>query len=112
MGSIDPRRHHPLMTLTRQPVTPPGVAGLAASGPGATTIRVVAATLCAVACLTSNAWAQAPEGGPPPVQLSDRLNDRPMITFKSGADSLAWERTRAGALRGTGLRVLVSLRER
>ena len=100
------------MTLTRQPVTPPGVAGLAASGRGATTIRVVGATLCAVACLTSNAWAQAPEGGPPPVKLSDRLNDRPMITFKSGADSLAWERTRAGALRGTGLRVLVSLRER
>src|SRR6188474_445441 len=110
MGSIDPRRHHPLMTLTRQPVTPPGVAGLA-SGPGATTIRVVAATLCAVACLTSNAWAQAPEGGPP-VQVSDRLDERPMMTFKSGADSLAWERTRAGALRGTGLRVLVSLRER
>lgn len=113
MDSIDPRRHHSLTVTNRQPVTPRGVAGLAASGiPGATYRRVVAATLCAMACLTSKAWAQAPERGGPPVQLSDRLDDRPMITFKSGADSLAWERSRAAAVRGTGLRVLVSLRER
>ena len=109
MDSIDSRRHHSLTVTNRQPVTPPGVAGLSASGMGAW--RLVAATLCVVACLTSRARAQAPEGGPP-VQLSDRLDDRPMMGFKSDADSVAWERSRAAASRGTGLRVLVSLRER
>ena len=109
MDSIDPRRHHSLTVTNRQPVTPPGVAGLPASGRGAW--RLAAATLCVVACLTSRARAQAAEGGPP-VQLSDQMDDRPLTVFKSEADSLAWERSRAAAFRGTGLRVLVSLRER
>jgi hypothetical protein len=59
--------------------------------------------------LTSQVGAQAPERVP---VRDDAHMDSSEVRFKSEADSLEWERDRAAALRATGLRVLVSLRER
>jgi L,D-transpeptidase-like protein len=67
-------------------------------------------------CLTSTAGAQTGTGDTGsdtrvPVQYSE-LKDSAEVVFKSAADSLEWERERAVARRASGLRVVVSLRER
>ena len=70
-------------------------------------------------CLTNSIEAQSGAAGgggagsdkSVPVQYSD-LSDSAEVMFKSPADSLDWERERAIARRATGLRVVVSLRER
>ena len=66
--------------------------------------------------LTSVAGAQTGTGDTGsdtrvPVQYSE-LKDSAEVVFKSAADSVEWERERAVARRASGLRVVVSLRER
>jgi hypothetical protein len=49
--------------------------------------------------------------GPLPVKYSD-MEDSSEVIFKSPADSLEWVRARSVAARASGLRVVISLRER
>jgi hypothetical protein len=63
-----------------------------------------------LACLTSSLAAQGSDARVP-VQYTD-LEDSAEVLFKSVADSLEWDRARTSAARATGLRVVVSLRER
>jgi hypothetical protein len=68
--------------------------------------------LAALAGLTSTARAQEDSARVPvPVQYSE-MEDSAEVMFKSPADSVEWARARASAIRATGLRVIVSLRER
>ena len=60
--------------------------------------------------LTSQLSAQSSDGRP--AGQAEGLADSIEVVFTSEPDSLEWERNRALALRGTELRVLVSLRER
>jgi hypothetical protein len=73
-------------------------------------LGVVGRVLLTCACLTSAALAQGESRMQ--VELSNRMNDSAVVPFKSPADSLAWERARMLATKGSGLRVIVSLRER
>lgn len=96
------------------PAASHGAAGPALSAavlrrPTRSALRVIAAVLnCA--SLTSGAFAQG--DGRMQVELSNRMNDSAVVPFKSTADSLAWVRARTLATKGSGLRVIVSLRER
>jgi len=57
--------------------------------------------------------AQAAQGGDVKLPVKDsNMDDSAEVVFKSAADSLDWERARASATKGSGLRVVVSLRER
>ena len=70
------------------------------------------AALWAALCLTSVASAQT-TGSQSRVKVEDSdMEEAAEVLFKSAADSLEWERARAAAHKATGLRVLVSLRER
>ena len=90
----------------RPPVAPSGAAGVAAP---VRLARRLSLAVLASACLTSSAVAQAVEnGGTIPADGEATAE----LRFRSTADSVAWERSRANAMRGTGLRVVVSLRER
>lgn len=91
------------------PAASHGAAGLATSISSHGFARVAASVL-AVFCLTSTAIAQGTDP-PLPVKYSD-MEDSAEVIFKSPADSLEWARARATAARATGLRVVVSLRER
>jgi hypothetical protein len=74
---------------------------------------VTISTLLAL-CLTSTADAQNTGVGSDSrvkVEYPD-MDESVEVLFKSAADSLEWERARAAARRATGLRVVVSLRER
>ena len=65
-------------------------------------------------CLTSPAQAQntgVGSEGRVKVEYPD-MEETADVRFKSVADSLEWERARSAAHRATGLRVIVSLRER
>ena len=65
-------------------------------------------------CLTSVAGAQDTTAGSDSrvkVDYPD-MEEAPEVAFKSAADSLEWDRARAAARRATGLRIVVSLRER
>ena len=73
--------------------------------------NTLAAALIVGTCLTTSSWAQSTEDRLP-VQYSNRMNDSGTVPFKSVADSLDWVRARQMARRGSGLRVVVSLRER
>jgi lipoprotein-anchoring transpeptidase ErfK/SrfK len=62
-------------------------------------------------CLTTVLRGQAPDSGLP-VQLPDILSDSAWVPFRSPADSVSWARARSAAFKTSGLRVVVSLRER
>ena len=66
--------------------------------------------MVAFACLTSSVSAQSPDNRLP-VRESD-MEESAEVMFKSAADSIEWERAREAAARASGLRVVVSLRER
>ncbi len=71
-------------------------------------IVVVAALL---ACLTTAGQGQGSEEGLTPVVPELHL-DSLWVPFRSVADSIEWAKARKAAFRATGLRVIVSLRER
>jgi hypothetical protein len=73
-------------------------------------LRAGALVFALLMCLTSSLVAQGSEAKVP-VQYKD-LEDSAEVLFKSAADSMEWERARTSAARATGLRVVVSLRER
>ena len=105
MGTSDSWFHDPVTERGNGPAASFGVAGLAAS-----LHRMIWRSSLALACLTSAAIAQSSENRVP-VQYSD-MEDSAEVMFKSPADSIEWERSRRVAARATGLRVVVSLRER
>lgn len=74
------------------------------------TLRFAVAVLVSAGPMTAVA-GQAVEGGVP-VSLPDTGADSTYVPFRSAADSLEWARARSAAFRATGLRVVVSLRER
>jgi hypothetical protein len=77
-----------------------------------TSIRLVALGVVSAFCLTSTTGAQNPGSeGRVKVEYPD-MAETAEVMFKSAADSLEWEKARAVAYRATGLRILVSLRER
>jgi hypothetical protein len=114
VGTAYPRFCDPLTNGGKWPAASNGAAGLAVSA--VTRARAANAALGAVvatltfASLTSVALAQSENRMQ--VELSNRMNDSAAAPFKSPADSLAWERARLLAAKGSGLRVVVSLRER
>lgn len=98
----------------RPPAASYGAASLAAL-PGEPARRANVALRLAFAALlctglTRAAFAQAENRMQ--VQLSNRMNDSAAVPFKSTADSLEWARARTVAGKASGLRVVVSLRER
>jgi L,D-transpeptidase-like protein len=100
--------HNPVVEGGRWPAASNGAAGLA------TSVRrhpQWAALLgLAFSCLTSVATAQ---GADVKLPVKDsNMDDSAEVLFKSPADSLEWERARSMASKGSGLRVVVSLRER
>jgi hypothetical protein len=97
--------HDPVTERGKWPAASFGAAGRAAS-----ITRLIRRCSLALACLTSTAVAQSSDSRVP-VQYSD-MEDSAEVIFKSPADSVEWERARAVAARATGLRVVVSLRER
>lgn len=106
MDATDSWFHNPLAEGGKWPAASNGAAGLATSArrwPGL-------AAVFALLCLTSTAIAQGGEGRLP-VKDSD-MDDSVEVVFKSHADSLEWARARSLAAKGSGLRVVVSLRER
>lgn len=105
MGTADSWFHDPVTERGNGPAASFGVAGLAAS-----VNRMIWWTGLALACMTGTAIAQSSDSRVP-VQYSD-LEDSAEVMFKSPADSMEWERARRAAARATGLRVVVSLRER
>ena len=109
MDATDYRFHNSLAEDGMWPAASNDAAGLAASM-RSPRVRRVALFGLAFACLTSTAIAQASDGSLP-VKYSD-MEDSAEVIFKSRADSLEWVRARAAASRATGLRVVVSLRER
>lgn len=108
MDATDCRFHNPLAERGKRPVAQHSAAGLAASLHSRFGLRRVVLGL-AFSGLTSAAAAQGTE--PVPVKYSD-MEDSAEVVFKSPADSLEWARARSIAARSTGLRVIVSLRER
>jgi len=112
VDAIDHWFHNP---VTHRGVRPAAFNG--AAGRTASIGRLVAIMASGAAfCLTSAAAAQSGSGNSGsdtrvPVQYSD-LSDSAEVLFKSAADSLEWERERAVARNASGLRVVVSLRER
>lgn len=87
----------------------PALSAAVSSRAARAALRVMASVL-SCASLTSAAFAQG--DGRMQVELSNRMNDSAAVPFKSTADSLAWVRARTLATKGSGLRVIVSLRER
>ena len=105
MDAINHRFHDSVGNAGWWPAASFGAAGLATS-----MSRLGLRAGLALLCLTSVATAQSSDNRVP-VQYSD-LKDSAEVMFKSAADSLEWEGARAQAMRASGLRVLVSLRER
>lgn len=105
MGTAHYWFHYPVNERGQWPAASSGAAGLAAS-----LGRMTWGIGLALACLTSTAIAQSSDSRVP-VQYSD-MKDSGEVLFKSPADSMEWEQSRSRAMRATGLRVLVSLRER
>ena len=111
MDAINHWFHDSITQLGRRPAAFYGAAGRVAS------IRLMPVlALGAALCLPAAARAQGGSGNTGsdtrvPVLYSD-LNDSAEVMFKSAADSLEWERERAVARSASGLRVIVSLRER
>ena len=114
MGSTDSGLHDTLSNGGKGPAASHGAVGLAVCAVGRTratrTALRMMATAVSWASLASAAFAQGENRMQ--VELSNRMNDSSAVPFKSTADSLAWVRARAVATRGSGLRVVVSLRER
>jgi hypothetical protein len=68
-----------------------------------------------VAILTTGLTSFLPAQGAdsvPPVQMPNVKRDSAWVPFRNRADSLEWARARSSAFRSTGMRVVVSLRER
>jgi len=95
VGAADSRRHGAMSDRGKRPAN---------TGPR---LAIVA---LAYACLTTAASAQGEERMP--VQFSNRMIDSAVVPFQSMADSLAWARARTLAVKASGFRVIVSLRER
>lgn len=104
MGTTHSRFYDPVTHACSRPVASNDAAGRDAPFSPPRWMLVTALLLC----LTSSVSAQ---GGRVPVQYTD-MEDSAEVMFRSVADSLEWERARASASRATGLRVVVSLRER
>lgn len=107
MGTAYSRIYNPLTVRQAWPVASSGAAGRAMP---VNIVRLCSLALACLASLTSPASSQGSEGRVP-VEYKD-LKDSADVVFKSTADSLEWERDRSAALRGSGLRVVISLRER
>ena len=112
MDAIDHWFHNSIKDDGRRPAAFYGAAGRVASIGRFAAITAFGAAFC----LTSAARAQTGAGNTGsdtrvPVLYSD-LKDSAEVMFKSSADSREWERERAVASRASGLRVIVSLRER
>lgn len=110
MDATDCRFHNSLVESGTWPAASNGAAGLAASLNTSLVLLRAALAGFLLCCLTSSAGAQGSES-PLPLKYSD-MEDSAEVVFKSPADSLEWARARANAARATGLRVVVSLRER
>ena len=110
MDATDYRFHNSLIEAGKWPAASNGAAGLAASIIRRGALRRAAFAGLALSCMTSTAIAQGSEA-PLPVKYSD-MEDSAEVVFKSPADSLEWARARANAAKASGLRVVVSLRER
>ncbi len=111
MGATHSRFHNSIADRSERPVASFGAAGLAASGGLVRRVtNTLAAALIGGLCLTTTSSAQSEERVP--VAYSNRMNESGTVPFKSVADSLDWARARLLAGKGSGLRVVVSLRER
>lgn len=109
MDAADSRFHDPVTAGDRWPAASHGAAGFAVSARWRG-LRLALTAAVAVASLTSPAAAQGSDNRLP-VKESD-MEENVELMFKSVADSLEWERARKAAARASGLRVVVSLRER
>ena len=110
MDAVDYRFHDPVTAGYGWPAASHGAAGLAAPAPRRGRWRLALTVALIAFSLTSRAAAQGSDNRLP-VKESDMEEDIEVV-FKSVADSLEWERARNVAARASGLRVVVSLRER
>ena len=111
MDAVDTWFHDSVTDPGTRPAASHGAAGLSTP---ARRLRALVAMAAAWTCLTSTAAAQTGgTGSDSRVPVADPdMSDSAEVVFKSAADSVEWERARAAARRATGLRVIVSLRER
>lgn len=111
MDAVDYRFHDSVTVVAQWPAASDGAAGLVAYGCRRGRQRPFPwLAAAAFACLTSTAAAQGSDTRLP-VKESE-MEESVEVMFKSAADSVEWERARTAAARATGLRVVVSLRER
>ncbi|HEX6316981.1 MAG TPA: L,D-transpeptidase [Gemmatimonadaceae bacterium] len=89
-----------------RPAAPDRAAGLIAPARRVGT----ALTALLLTCLTSTAAAQGSDQKVP--VRESQMEDSTEVLFKSAADSVEWTRAKAAAERASGLRVVISLRER